>query len=63
MTNLPSFKEFQKGHGKGGPKKGVDLLGALKKAKKNKMKGKKESAADIAEDKKDNGADESKEKT
>ena len=62
-NKLPSFKEFLKSRGKGGTKKGVNLLAALKKAKMAKKSGKKESAA---EDKKDKGAetaDESKEKT
>jgi hypothetical protein len=62
-NKLPSFKEFLKSRGKGGTKKGVNLLAALKKAKMTKKSGKKESAADIAEDKKDKGADESKENT
>lgn len=59
---LPSFKAFLQSRGKGGTKKGVNLLGALKNAKKNKM-AKKESKADIKEDKKDKGADEAKENT
>ena len=40
-NNLPSFKEFLKSRGKGGAKKGVNLLAALKKAKMAK-KGDKE---------------------
>lgn len=72
-TKLPSFKDFLRSRGKGGPKQGVDLLGALKKAKKMKLakknakdgekSAKKESKADLKEDKADKGVDEAEENT
>jgi hypothetical protein len=62
-TKLPSFKEFLKSRDKGGAKKGVNLLAALKKAKLAKKSGEKESATDTTEEKKEKGDEESKENT
>ena len=50
-NNLPSFKEFLKSRGKGGTKKGVNLLAALKKAKMAKKEGKEKPSSEAKESK------------